>query len=962
MAIVAPAALRSTAEALQRTVGATTPTLFDSRHWAGRLLRVMVADEGLRTALFQIVDVLPDLCEPESIAAHMRSYLRPPAERLGGPWRLLPAAGAMPWAGRFLSGRVAALARLFMAEEAGPGLMRTLTELRKLSAAWSIDAVGEAVLSEVEADAYAARYQALLATLAGMPDDLRGPTPPHLSIKLSGLTADFDPLAEERVRDRVLARIGPIVNRLAACGGGLTVDMEQYADKVLVLRIFRSIVEAWPDPNWLPGIALQAYLPDTTDDLHALIRWARQIRRRVAVRLVKGAYWDTEVAYAVQSGWPVPVYQQKAETDAHFEQLVELLFDHVETVQPAIATHNLHSLAYAVTAARSRGLHPELWEIQMLYGMAEPLRDAIIGQGLNVRVYLPVGDLIQGIAYLIRRLMENTANTSVLRHAYLEHASLDELLAPAPCARQPARREIAFQNLPLRDFSKPATRENFQQELFSVRGEFDKAYPLRISGVRNESAEWLESVNPAAPSEKLGVVALANVRHAEQAVRNAVETFAAWRERSAETRIGLCRQAADLIEAKRNRLAAWQIFEVGKNWREADADVAEAADYFRYYALQMEALLGWQTTACFPAETNHLRYEPRGVAAIIAPWNFPLAILSGMTAAALAAGNVVIMKPASPAVLVAYQLRDLLLEAGFPPNVCQLLPGPGGTLGNHLVSHPDVHLIAFTGSREVGMGILRKAQEPALGQRHVKQVICELGGKNAVIVDDDADLDEAVRHILSSAFGYQGQKCSAASRVIAVGKVHDRLVERLSAALDSYDYGPPENPDFRFGPLISAGAVRRVQSYLAIGRREGRLYYLGRTPEPGHYHPPAIFTNIESHHRLAREEIFGPILAILRADDFRQAVAMALDSDYALTAGVFSRHPAHLELARRQLRVGNLYLNRGITGARVGIQPFGGTRLSGTGIQAGGPDYLKQFLWTRTVTENTQRHGFVPSN
>jgi RHH-type proline utilization regulon transcriptional repressor/proline dehydrogenase/delta 1-pyrroline-5-carboxylate dehydrogenase len=331
-----------------------------------------------------------------------------------------------------------------------------------------------------------------------------------------------------------------------------------------------------------------------------------------------------------------------------------------------------------------------------------------------------------------------------------------------------------------------------------------------------------------------------------------------------------------------------------------------------------------------------------------------------MTAAALVAGNTVILKPATPAVLIAHQFAAILHDAGFPRGVCQLLPGSGETLGSYLVGHPQVQLIAFTGSKAVGLDILQKAHTPVPGQSHVKQVVCEMGGKNAILVDEDADLDEAVQQTLLSAFGYQGQKCSAASRLIVVGEIHDRLVERLAAALDSYEYGPPEDPAFLFGPLINRQAQEKALAYLEIGQREGHLAYLGKVPEEGCYAPPAIFTGIEPQHRLAREEIFGPVLAVLRAPSFAAALDMALDSDYALTGGVFSRLPEHLALAREKFRVGDLYLNRRVTGARVGVQPFGGVRLSGTGIQAGGPDYLKQFLWTRTVSENTLRHGFVP--
>ena len=374
----------------------------------------------------------------------------------------------------------------------------------------------------------------------------------------------------------------------------------------------------------------------------------------------------------------------------------------------------------------------------------------------------------------------------------------------------------------------------------------------------------------------------------------------------------------------------------------------------------MAQLDGWQPTLCFPGETNHLRYEPRGVAVIIAPWNFPLAILAGMTAAALVTGNCAIMKPAAPAQIVAHRFMEILRAAGFPPDVCQLLPGRGDAIGDFLVGHPRIHVIAFTGSREVGLTILDKAARLAPGQTHVKRVVCEMGGKNAIIIDTDADLDDAVAQIIQSAFGYQGQKCSACSRVIAVGAVHDKLVARLAAALDAFPYGPPEDPQFVFGPVITRAAQQKAIAYVEIGRQEGRLYYQGRVPADGFYVPPAIFTGIEPQHRLAREEIFAPLLAVLRAASFERALDIALDADYALTGGVFSRLPQHLQLARERFRVGNLYLNRRITGALVAAQPFGGVKLSGTGTQAGGPDYLKQFMWTRVVSENTMRHGFVP--
>jgi len=306
-------------------------------------------------------------------------------------------------------------------------------------------------------------------------------------------------------------------------------------------------------------------------------------------------------------------------------------------------------------------------------------------------------------------------------------------------------------------------------------------------------------------------------------------------------------------------------------------------------------------------------------------------------------------------------LRDILLAAGVPADAAQLLPGDAG-VGAALVGHADVDVIAFTGSRQVGLQILQAAHTPAPGQRHVKQVVCEMGGKNVIVVDADADLDEAVAGILASAFGYSGQKCSACSRVVALDAVHDRLLARLVAAADALAWGPPEDPAFDHGPLITAAARDKALAYIEIGGREGQLVWQGRVPSNGGwYAPPAIFAGIEPHHRLARDEVFGPVLAVLRAGDFRAALAMAGDSDYALTGGVYSRLPPHVAQAVESFRVGNLYLNRRITGARVGVQPFGGIALSGTGVQAGGPDYLKQFLWSRSVSENTMRHGMLPA-
>jgi RHH-type proline utilization regulon transcriptional repressor/proline dehydrogenase/delta 1-pyrroline-5-carboxylate dehydrogenase len=956
--------IRELGEHLHRLAGRAPPTLFDPSSLFGRLLLQAMDDEGLRAALFRFVDVLPAVESGAELARHFRGYLEPHAGRLPGLWGPLFGLGGRSFAAPLARRIVTRLARQFVAEEVPERLAQAIQGIVRIPAAVTLDAVGEAALSERECDAYARRYLALLDLLAQQAG-LSGNPPVHISVKLSALAAPFDPLDYLGARRRVFARLEPLATRLRVLGGGLTVDMEQYQLKGMVLRLFRDWIDEQGTSGWLPGIALQAYLPETERDLAELLAWAERRGHGIGVRLVKGAYWDTELAQALRNHWPPPVFRDKAATDAQFERLLDRLLDHAGTVYPAVASHNLRSLAYALAGTARRGLGPGDFEVQMLYGMAEPLRHAVIAHGASLRVYLPTGELLPGIAYLLRRLVENTANTSILRQTYVEAAGLGELLAaprPAlPLSPKGGDGESAgFLNTPLRDFGQEQDRDNFARALAAARSRLGELHPLGIEGVRPQGWGREFSRNPARPEEILGVVATAGREEARRALDNARRAFPGWRDTPVAARAGLCLRAARLMELRRDQLAAWQVLEVGKNWREADADVAEAIDFLRYYAMEMERLAGWRTTQDFPGETNSIRYEPRGVAVVIPPWNFPLAILAGMASAALVAGNVAILKPATPANLVAQGFQRILDEAGFPPGACQLLPGSGGSLGAFLVAHPEVQIIAFTGSRAVGLEILRKARTPAPGQRQVKQVVCEMGGKNAVIVDEDADLDEAVHEILHSAFGYQGQKCSACSRLIAVGRIHDRLVERLAAALDSYEYGPPENPAHVFGPLITAEAQAKALEYIEVGKREGRLAYLGRAPDDGHYCPPAIFTGIDPRHRLAREEIFGPVLAVLSAPDFPAALEMALDSDYALTGGVFTRLPEHAALARQRYRVGNLYLNRRVTGARVGVQPFGGVGLSGTGVQAGGPDYLKQFLWSRSASENTLRHGFVP--
>jgi len=413
------------------------------------------------------------------------------------------------------------------------------------------------------------------------------------------------------------------------------------------------------------------------------------------------------------------------------------------------------------------------------------------------------------------------------------------------------------------------------------------------------------------------------------------------------------------MRTRRDELAAWEILECGKPWREADADLAEAIDFLEFYAADWRRLAPQRRLGQAPGELNQRLYSPRGVTAVIAPWNFPLAIPAGLVSAALVTGNPVIFKPSERSPMMGHWLTEIMREAGVPEEVLCCLPG-GPDIGRALVLHPEITTIAFTGSKDVGLGILEDAGTFTPGQQMVKRVLAEMGGKNAIIVDETADLDDAITGVVSSFTGYAGQKCSACSRAIVHAAIYNSFLDRVKEAVLSLKVGNPEEPGTQVGPVIDRRAQAKIQEYIEIGKKEARLLVEGIVTGPGWYIGPTIFADVAPTHRVAQEEIFGPILAVMKAASFQEALTLANSAAYALTGGVYSRSPANLELARQRFDVGNLYLNRPITGALVGRQPFGGHRLSGVGAKAGGEEYLTQFVVTRVVSEQTLRRGFAP--
>jgi RHH-type proline utilization regulon transcriptional repressor/proline dehydrogenase/delta 1-pyrroline-5-carboxylate dehydrogenase len=413
------------------------------------------------------------------------------------------------------------------------------------------------------------------------------------------------------------------------------------------------------------------------------------------------------------------------------------------------------------------------------------------------------------------------------------------------------------------------------------------------------------------------------------------------------------------MEQRRHELCAWMVYEVGKALHQCDAEVSEAIDFCRYYADEMERLdQGYIYDTA--GETDRYHYQPRGISVVISPWNFPLAIPVGMTVASLVTGNCTLLKPAEVSSVIAAKIAEVLVDAGIPNGVFQYIPCKGSTVGSHLVKHPDVHMITFTGSQEVGSRIYAEAAVLQPGQKHLKRVIAEMGGKNAIIVDESADLDQAVAGVVYSAFGYSGQKCSACSRVVVLEPVYEAFVSRLTEAVRSLNVGDAVHPSTFVGPVIDANAQKRILEYIEIGKQEASLAIQVPAPETGYFVPPTVFVNVSPTAKIAQEEIFGPVLAVIKAPNFDEAINIANGTNFALTGGLYSRTPSHIAQAKADFEVGNLYINRGITGAIVSRQPFGGFKLSGVGSKAGGPDYLLQFLEPRTITENIQRQGFAP--
>jgi len=976
------------------SISGEKPSLFNKGAWMGKVMDWAMQNEQFKIQMFRFVDVFPTLTNGRLLTEHIREYFGEEKDMpsfLSTGAKMAGMLGSLGGAmlNKAISVNIQEMARQFIVGENTKEAVKNLQKIRKEGFAAVMDVLGEATLSEAEAEVYVNTYLELLAALekeqgswpglAGKGGDAGldwGHAPKvNIAVKPTALFCLANPQDFEGSVVAILERMERIFVKTMALNGFLCIDMESYRHKAIILEVYRRLRLKYRDYPHL-GIVLQAYLKDNDRDLDELLAWAQQQRVQISVRLVKGAYWDYETVKAKQNDWDVPVWTIKAESDAAFERQARKILEHHTICHFACASHNIRTISAVMEIAAELNVPEERYEFQVLYGMAEPVRKGIQKVAGRVRLYCPYGDMVPGMGYLVRRLLENTANESFLRQSFAEDAQIERLLEdPQLTAERERTARTAkpkkvrtgvgglppFTNMTMVDFTRADHRAAFPAAIADVRRQLGKTYPLYINDREVVTADTIPTVNPAKPSEVLGAVCQAGLPEVEQAIAAAKGAFPAWRDTAPEMRAQYLLKAAEVTRRRIFELSAWQVLEIGKQWDQAYADVAEAIDFLEYYAREMIRYGKPQRVGTAPGELNHYFYEPKGLAAVIAPWNFPLAISMGMVSAAIVTGNPVIFKPSAITGIIGYHLVEIFREAGLPAGVFNFTPGRGSVMGDFLVDHPDISLIAFTGSMEVGLRIVERAAKVHPGQVNVKKIIAEMGGKNGVIIDDDADLDEAVPHVLYSAFGFQGQKCSACSRVIVLDAVYDRFIERLLAMAKATRVGPSEDPANYMGAVADDKAMKSILEYVEIGRREGQVLYMSPVPQgEGYFVPMTIIGGIRPEHRLAQEEVFGPVLAIMRAKDFDQAIEWANSTRFALTGGIFSRSPEHLAKARREFRVGNLYINRNNTGALVERQPFGGAQMSGVGTKAGGPDYLLHFMDPRVVTENTMRRGFAP--
>tara|TARA_B100001248_G_scaffold262733_1_gene261882 strand:+ start:936 stop:3899 length:2964 start_codon:yes stop_codon:yes gene_type:complete len=953
-------------------------SIFNKDWWYGKVMEWSMRNEQFKTQMFRFVDVLPYLQKSSEVSRHLKEYFAESGDKLPSIFNFGVGIGSLAPGilATTVKKNVLQMAKMFIVGEDADTSIDALEKLRKQDITFTVDLLGEACLNEKEALEYQNQYIDLIQGLHKLSqkwehrplidENHLGKIPSvNVSVKISALYSQIKLEAWEESKKIAKERLRTIFQIAKERQIFINLDLEKYEIKDFTFEVFKELAMEEEFRNYPHfGLVIQAYLRDSEKDTNDFIAYCKQRGTPITVRLVKGAYWDYETVDSEQKLWPYPVYTNKAECDANYEKCAKLLLSNYQHIHIAIASHNVRSLSTCLVYAEKNNIPKNAYEIQMLYGMADDFKRALVKMGYRVRVYAPIGELIPGMAYLVRRLLENTSNESFLRSKYVEGEETEKLLQDPQNFMQASasepQRKADFYNEPLLDFVIAENRQKMQTALDASKKMYQEEFPVIINGEKIHTGQSITSLNPSNTEDIVGKVSIAGKQEAEKAIEIAEQAWHRWRYEDPLRRAQYLDDLAEEMLQRRFELNALIVREVGKTWKEADGDVTEAIDFCRYYAKDMRGLSKPERVGRAPGEISMYQFQGRGVCLVIAPWNFPLAILTGMTVGALVTGNTVLMKPAEESSVIAAVLMQMLQKVGVPKDVLHFLPGYGEEVGAYLVEHPKVSTIAFTGSKEVGLQIVEKSAKTLPGQRNVKRCLIEMGGKNAIVVDSDADLDEAVAGIVYSAFAFAGQKCSACSRVIVVGDIYERLLDRLVEATKSIAIGSAEKPKSFLGPVSSAAARDKIMSMIEKAKQENHLLYQGEAPTGGFYIAPTIFTDVNVDDYIAQEEVFGPVLAIIRSETFEEAIRMANATPYALTGALYSRSPANIEYAKKYFDVGNCYINRGCTAAMVERHPFGGYKLSGVGNKTGGPDYLKQFMDARLVSENTLRRGFAP--
>jgi RHH-type proline utilization regulon transcriptional repressor/proline dehydrogenase/delta 1-pyrroline-5-carboxylate dehydrogenase len=832
---------------------------------------------------------------------------------------------------------------------------------------FSFDMLGEAALSVQDAERYMNAYVDAISAIGATVrkhDDLIAQ--PSISIKLSALHPRYEPAQKERVVKELANRLMTLAGHARKQGIGLTVDAEESHRLELSLRVFAAAFVGNELAGWDGmGLAVQAYQKRALAVLGWLNQFGAAMNRVIPVRLVKGAYWDTEIKQAQEQGLrDFPVFTRKSSTDVSYLACVRYLFSEGSSLYPQFATHNAHTLSYVYHHSRGRQ-----YEFQRLYGMGEELYGDVIGSnGLDIpcRVYAPVGAYEDLLPYLVRRLLENGANTSFVNQIVHRETTIDDVIADPVAITEDIGDRIRHPHIRApRDLFLPdrinsaginfAADNELQSLLDALRqtAAKERAAQPRINGTTG-SGHQAAIINPAQRNQVVGTVVYADADTVRAAIDAAEDSYPQWEKTSAIERAGILDRAADLYETQRADLVGLCVREAGKTIKDAHDDVREAVDFLRYYAVQCRERFATPIELPGPdGESNQLSLRGRGIFLCISPWNFPVAIFTGQIGAALAAGNSVIAKPAEQTSLVADRATQLLYEAGVPEGVISFLPGDGDSVGRIALADERVTGVAFTGSTDTAQIINR-----ALAERNgpLATLIAETGGLNAMLVDSSAMLEQVVLDVTRSAFNSAGQRCSALRVLFVQEDIAKRLLNLLFRHLDELVVGDPMQIDTDVGPVIDETAHRDLESHIA----QGRLLYRCRPPTAsvdGYFVSPAVL-EIDSMRELGKE-VFGPVLHVVRypADQLDQVIDDINGCRYGLTFGIHSRIEQRVEEIRQRLKVGNIYVNRNMVGAVVGVQPFGGLGLSGTGPKTGGPHYLLRFAYEQTCTINTAAVG-----